>query len=106
MSIAEVQKNAPAFPCEVTLFMDDGSKLKVLGDGLTAQQYAAIHLKVPKSGTDWLDEMITESLRNDFAGQALQAIIIGNKAHECVMGAGAAKDAYGCSDAMIKLGKS
>ena len=28
--------------------------------GMTLRQYAAIHLKVPNSGTDWLDEMIKE----------------------------------------------
>lgn len=28
---------------------------------LTAQQYAAIHLKVPDSGLEWLDEMIRKS---------------------------------------------
>jgi hypothetical protein len=29
--------------------------------GMTLRQYAAIHLKVPNSGTDWLDEMIKKS---------------------------------------------
>jgi len=29
--------------------------------GMTLRQYAAIHLKVPDSGTDWLDEMIKKS---------------------------------------------
>lgn len=33
--------------------------------GLTKIEYAAIHLRVPESGTDWLDEMIRESLRTD-----------------------------------------
>jgi hypothetical protein len=30
-------------------------------EGMTLRQYAAIHLKVPDSGTDWLDEMIKKS---------------------------------------------
>lgn len=25
---------------------------------MTAREYAALHMKVPQSGTDWLDEMI------------------------------------------------
>jgi hypothetical protein len=29
--------------------------------GMTLRQYAAIHLKVPDSGTDWLDDMIKKS---------------------------------------------
>lgn len=39
--------------------------------GLTARQYAAIHLRVPDSGDAWLDEMIERSRRDVFAGQAL-----------------------------------
>lgn len=31
--------------------------------GLTKREYAAIHLSVPDSGTDWLDEMIRKSNR-------------------------------------------
>ena len=39
--------------------------------GMTLRQYAAIKLKVPNSGTDWLDDMIRQSLRDDFAAKAL-----------------------------------
>lgn len=35
--------------------------------GMTLRQYAAIKLKVPDSGEDWLDDMILASLRDDFA---------------------------------------
>ena len=35
------------------------------------RQYAAIKLKVPNSGIDWLDVMIVESLRDDIAAKAL-----------------------------------
>lgn len=31
--------------------------------GLTAREYAAIHLRVPESGTQWLDAMIATSRR-------------------------------------------
>jgi len=34
-------------------------------NGMTLRQYAAIKLRVPQSGTDWLDEMIVESRRQD-----------------------------------------
>lgn len=33
---------------------------------LSCKEYAAIHLKVPMSGTPWLDKMIEKSLRDDF----------------------------------------
>lgn len=34
--------------------------------GITAKEYAAIHLKVPESGTLWLDEMIDKSNEAEF----------------------------------------
>ena len=42
---------------------------------MTLRQYAAIKLKVPKSGTDWLDEMIVESNRNELAAKAMQGLL-------------------------------
>lgn len=33
--------------------------------GLTAREHAAIQLRVPDSGTEWLDAMIRQSLRQD-----------------------------------------
>lgn len=42
--------------------------------GLTAQEYAAIHLKVADSGTPWLDEMIEKSRRDDLAARAMQSM--------------------------------
>lgn len=45
------------------------------GKGMTLRQYAAIKLKVPDSGTDWLDEMIAKSLRDDFAAKAMQGML-------------------------------
>jgi len=43
--------------------------------GITVREYAAIHLRVPNSGTDWLDEMIRESQRDVLAGQAMDAMV-------------------------------
>ncbi len=40
--------------------------------GMTRRQYAAIKLRVPNSGTDWLDEMIRTSLRDDLAAKVMQ----------------------------------
>lgn len=54
--------------------------------GLSPRQYAAIQLRVPDSGTAWLDAMIHESLRNEYrkaalagAGTAKVTCIGGNK---------------------------
>ena len=42
---------------------------------MTLRQYAAIKLRVPDSGTDWLDEMIRTSLRDGFAEKALAGML-------------------------------
>ncbi len=42
-----------------------------LWGGLTKREYAAIHLKVPDSGSEWLDGMIVKSLRDDDARATL-----------------------------------
>lgn len=45
--------------------------------GATLRQYAAIKLKVPESGTEWLDEMILKSRRDDIAEKAMIGLIEG-----------------------------
>jgi hypothetical protein len=44
-----------------------GADYECTDAGLTAKQYAAIHLKVPRSGDPELDAMIRESRRAEFA---------------------------------------
>jgi hypothetical protein len=72
--------------------------------GMTLREYAAIRLKVPDSGIDWLDEMIRQSLRNDFAARAMQGLVI-HKSFVDLYSAGAtavAQQAYLVADAMLK----
>lgn len=52
-------------------FPSHGSMGDVVCEGMTLRQYAAIKLKVPDSGTDWLDAMIKKSLKDDFALAAM-----------------------------------
>jgi hypothetical protein len=52
--------------------------------GLTIKQYAAIHLKVPRSGDPEIDEMIRESRRAEFAENVIdtafcQYVAVGKK---------------------------
>jgi hypothetical protein len=63
-------KNQPAFPHTV---VDSSTNfdLDLIYSGMTLRQYAAIKLKVPDSGTDWLDDMINKSLLDDFAAKAM-----------------------------------
>lgn len=43
--------------------------------GMTLRQYAAIKLRIPDSGTDWLDRMILKAKRDDLAAQAMQGLL-------------------------------
>jgi hypothetical protein len=63
-----IDTSRPAFPFHPYKYSD--GDLNPGSDGMTLRQYAAIHLKVPNSGTDWLDDMIRQSLRDDFAAKA------------------------------------
>jgi hypothetical protein len=70
----------PAFPIEACgpICNQDGLLMfdpQPGSPGLTIRQYAAIHLGVPESGIDWLDEMIVKANRDKIAGQAMAAII-------------------------------
>jgi len=61
--MSKVNDGGPAFP----------SNRDMRYGGMTLRQYAAIKLRVPNSGTDWLDEMIRTSLRDDLAAKTVQA---------------------------------
>jgi len=65
--------------------------------GMTMQQYAAIKLKVPDSGIDWLDEMILKSIKDDFAAKVLPQCC-----EVCGTKTTAAEEAYRVADAMMK----
>jgi len=54
--------NEPAFPIE-----SDNAVLKY-SHGLTKLEYACIHLKIPKSGNEELDKLITESQLHEKSG--------------------------------------
>lgn len=64
----EVNNGGPAFPHEFK--HGDGRVQRT--SGMTLRQYAAIHLCVPDSGTDWLDAMIRKARRDDIAAKAMQ----------------------------------
>jgi hypothetical protein len=69
---------------------------------LTGRQYAAIHLCVPDSGDQWLDDMIEEALRYRFASAALQ----GSLSHPAAHGTAEeeAERAYEFAEEMLRRG--
>lgn len=80
----KIEDGGPAFPTSIewgpeggTGFQDDPAGepgTTTYYCGMTLRQYAAIKLRVPNSGTDWLDEMIRTSLRDDLAAKAMQGM--------------------------------
>lgn len=54
----------PAFPSQITTEDRNGAPIVTEFKGLSAREYAAIHLRVPDSGTAWLDEMIYQQIRS------------------------------------------
>lgn len=69
--------------------------------GLTARQHAAIALRVPDSGCDWLDEMITASLRDEFAAKVVQGVLASGRAPLNQPAANFAEGAYARADALL-----
>ena len=59
--IDDIDHGGPAFPVRYSNEADGPTVMP--SEGMSLRQYAAIKLRVPNSGTDWLDEMIRQSLR-------------------------------------------
>ena len=49
--------------------------------GMSVRTYAAIKLKVPESGIDWLNDMILRANKLELAGIAMQGILACEQAH-------------------------
>ena len=89
----KIETGGPAFPHTLR-----GHPIET---GMTLRQYAAIKLRVPSSGTDWLDEMIRQSLRDELAAKAMQAMVSAEFA-EPFRPSGWKDEAYKMADAMLE----
>ena len=85
----------PAFP-----WCGDLNECPTINLGMTLRQYAAIKLRAPESGDEWLDDMIRKSLRDEMAAKAMQASRSRGSAYESWEDL--ASDAYEIADAMLK----
>lgn len=68
-------------------------------DGMTLRHYAAIHLRVSDSGTEWLDDMIRQGVRDDLAAKAMQGAMANHHVKETAENR--AEWAYEIADAML-----
>jgi len=69
--MSNTKTGGPAFP----LFAATGYA------GMTLRQYAAIHLKVPDSGTDWLDDMIRQSMSHGIIEYSIEETTAGDSSN-------------------------
>lgn len=53
---------------------DGGHEWTETVEGMTLRQYAAIHLKQPDSGDEWLDKMILAAKRDELAAAAMPVL--------------------------------
>lgn len=67
--------------------------------GLTKREYAAIHLRVPRSGDEELDAMIREAQRNELATRAMQGLLANPDVKDIVF---VAPTAYTMAEAMMR----
>lgn len=67
------QPNDPAYPCTQIEYLNYPRQD---WPGLTAIERAAILLRVPTSGNEWLDDMIREARRWDMATTTVQGLLI------------------------------
>ena len=73
--MSKIDDGMLAFPIPATAYPDGGIDHRE--PGMTLRQYAAIHLRVPNSGDDWLDDMIAKARRVDAAEKAMQGLLAG-----------------------------
>jgi hypothetical protein len=69
--MSNTNTGGPAFPVGLEAFGEDKA-------GMTLRQYAAIHLKVPDSGTDWLDDMIRQSMSHGIIEYSIEETTAGD----------------------------
>ena len=95
----KIETGGPAFPCHPDII----PKKDLDFAGMTLRQYAAIKLRVPNSGTDWLDEMIREARRDELAARAMQSYFQtqGGRTSEYAL-KWTAEKALEMADAMVK----
>lgn len=102
-----MNKNDPAFHIGRDKEYPKDSEAGRPKPGLTARQYAAIHLCIPDSGVDWLDAMILRKQRDDLAARAMQGMLHDASAYDnkrLCCGEDYAVIAYDIADSMIERG--
>lgn len=95
----------PAFPLPPFVSQNNATgemtSHQAYSEGMSLRQYAAIKLRVPDSGTDWLDDMIRTSLRDELAAKAMQGMFAADTADSVITDERKAEYAYAVASAML-----
>ena len=95
----KINDGGPAFP--IPLQPEQVWQGMAPFDGMTLRQYAAIKLRVPNSGADWLDAMIVEAKRDELAAKAMQSFLLDKDRDSFTFGQWA-RAAYEMADAVLE----
>lgn len=109
------QDGGPAFAgtnvyCE-TIDEQAHAGVAISREGMSLRAYAAIELRVPDSGIDWLDKMIILAKRDEFAEMALQGLLsmygqhATNDGSKTMVNDSVARCAWEITDVMLGLWK-
>ncbi len=91
------ETGGPAFPRSLSIHPHN-NEIEYEQDGMDLRPYAAIHLRIPDSGIDWLDKMIAKAERRDIAAKIMPVIAYKKP---LTPWATIAQNAYEAADAMI-----
>ena len=99
------ENSGPAFPQSQVDFGRGPEEPNEYGmGGIDFRSYAAIKLRQPDSGINWLDEMILKAKRDEFARQALAGLATSQDQDGTWMNGGSdclAGQSYRIADAML-----
>lgn len=93
-----MSKDMPAFPVQ-GLTVEGVASWPF--SGMTLRQYAAIKLRVPDSGDEWLNDLIRQALRDEFARTAMQSVLTEEFPHSVSYPQHCADTAYKIADALL-----
>lgn len=103
-----IEDGGPAFPLPNRIVYSEShvsveERNSMRDSGMSLRTYAAIKLRVPESGIDWLDDMIRKSLRDSFAANVLPSYLEEASDYVTLQRVGAAS--YETADAALKARK-
>lgn len=83
MTTDKIETGGPAFPLPCDDDRDCFSRANSGYGGMTTRTYAAIHLCVPQSEHEFINDMIRENQRNELAKAAMNGVLADHRWNHC-----------------------